>query len=181
MVIGISNEPMEVIENFIEDQGITFPVLHDVSGVYQQYNIPGGESPYPRDYVIDADGIFQLVRTEYEPGVIISVVEDLLDITTEIKETHPLVSTMRPVLISNYPNPFNPESNITLSLNDSYEVSVSVYDINGRHVDTLFAAGILQAGEHRFRWQPDNLPSGVYLLKVSAGKHLETRRILLSR
>lgn len=52
-MIGISNEPVSTITKFIEDQGITFPVLHDVAGIYSKYNIPGGQSPYPRDFIMD--------------------------------------------------------------------------------------------------------------------------------
>lgn len=179
-VVGISNEPLSVIEDFIEDQGITFPVLHDQASVYQHYNIPGSSSPYPRDFVLDAENTVRLAKTEYEPGVIISVVEDLLELTTEIREPNPLVSPERPVLIRSFPNPFNPANQLELTLRESNIVSVRVYDITGRLVDELVSGVTLRAGTHYLAWQPSNPSSGVYLIHVEAGQHSISKRVLLT-
>lgn len=52
--------------------------MHDADGTYFEYNIPGGVSPYPRDFIIDENGIVLLAKTEYESGVMINMLEDLL-------------------------------------------------------------------------------------------------------
>ncbi|MFQ6609000.1 MAG: peroxiredoxin family protein, partial [Fidelibacterota bacterium] len=38
-VLGISNQPISTIQQFIEDQGITFPVLQDINNTYTHYNL----------------------------------------------------------------------------------------------------------------------------------------------
>ena len=58
MVLGMSSESIDVIRQFVAEQGVTFPILHDKSGVVRAvYRLSGGLSPYPRDYIIDQDGI----------------------------------------------------------------------------------------------------------------------------
>jgi hypothetical protein len=78
IVLGISNQSIPEIQQFIEDQGITFPVLHDDANVYHDYNLPGGQSPYPRDFVVDQQGILQYASAEYDPGSMIMIIESLL-------------------------------------------------------------------------------------------------------
>ncbi len=78
MVLGISNQSIPDLQSFIQDQGITFPVLHDVSGVYGDYNLPGGQSPYPRDFIVDQQGTLQYANTEYDPGTMTMIIESLL-------------------------------------------------------------------------------------------------------
>jgi hypothetical protein len=78
IVLGISSERIADIQDFIEDQGITFPVLHDPIFLYYEYNLPGGQSPYPRDFVVDRDGIIQYANPEFDPGGMIQVIESLL-------------------------------------------------------------------------------------------------------
>tara|TARA_B100000315_G_C14595477_1_gene598847 strand:- start:14280 stop:15620 length:1341 start_codon:yes stop_codon:yes gene_type:complete len=88
MVLGISSHSINTLEDFIEDQGITFPVLHDNNGVYGQYNITGGQSPYPRDFIIDQSGIIQYADTEYDPGTMINVIESLFVNEIAIEANH---------------------------------------------------------------------------------------------
>jgi hypothetical protein len=73
-------------------------------------------------------------------------------------------------LVGNYPNPFNPGTTLFLSLEESEDVVVSVYDIIGRKINTLFS-GIIDAGNHEMGW--DGLdqngmqaPSGHYFVKM---------------
>jgi hypothetical protein len=66
-----------------------------------------------------------------------------------------------------YPNPFNPATTIQYSLPEVANIRIQVFDVMGRQVATLFD-GSQQAGQHRIQWQADSLPSGLYLLRISA-------------
>jgi len=68
---------------------------------------------------------------------------------------------------SAYPNPFNPAVNVTLAIPEIGNVQVVVFDILGRKVATLYS-GNLRPGYFRLSWQPQNLPSGMYFLKMDA-------------
>jgi hypothetical protein len=71
-------------------------------------------------------------------------------------------------LDQNYPNPFNPVSNIRFELPVDSRVTLSVYDILGRRVQTLVAGAVEEAGVHEVRFSGANLASGVYFYRISA-------------
>jgi hypothetical protein len=88
-------------------------------------------------------------------------------------------------LNQNFPNPFNPETVISFSLEKSGEVTLSVFDILGRTVKTL-QSGYLAAGQHEFRWNgaDDNgqtVSSGVYFYRLSSDQVSLTRKMVLMK
>lgn len=70
-------------------------------------------------------------------------------------------------LSSNYPNPFNPETQVAFELPSSSMVMVRVYDVTGRTVATL-VEGRRDAGNHEIRWNAVSQPSGVYYCRMTA-------------
>jgi flagellar hook assembly protein FlgD len=77
-----------------------------------------------------------------------------------------------------YPNPFNPTTNIKLSLAEQGMVSMKVFNITGQLVDVL-ADGYMDAGYHTFVWNGSNVPSGIYFVKVIAGSNVSTQKLML--
>lgn len=61
------------------NNGLTFPLLRDTQSVYNQYYIPGGQSPYPRDIIIDREGIIQYTNNEYDGATMLLIVQQLLE------------------------------------------------------------------------------------------------------
>jgi len=80
-------------------------------------------------------------------------------------------------LCSNYPNPFNPSTMIVFSVPRNARVSVRVYDIAGRAIETL-VEGDVPAGEHRLQWSAEGLASGVYLCRMETNGFSQTIRML---
>jgi hypothetical protein len=85
-------------------------------------------------------------------------------------------------LHGNYPNPFNPTTNIRFDLPQSADVRVEVYDILGRRVMALTQS--LQAGSNQtITLDAHNLSSGTYLYRVVAEMpgttRIETGKMLL--
>ncbi len=74
----------------------------------------------------------------------------------------------------NYPNPFNPSTQIYFSLPEAGEVTVDFFDLQGRKVDRQISRSF-EAGYHRITWAPQQLASGVYLYRVqsSSGTQIE--------
>ncbi|MBJ48660.1 MAG: hypothetical protein CMG59_05770, partial [Candidatus Marinimicrobia bacterium] len=81
-------------------------------------------------------------------------------------------------LSASYPNPFNPTTSMNLSLNESGYVSVNVYNVMGQIVSTL-VDGNMEAGYHTLTWNADNMPSGMYLVRVQSGSNIETQKLML--
>lgn len=96
----------------------------------------------------------------------------------EIPEVAPLPS--RFILAEPYPNPFNPTTTVTLSLPAPARASLVVYDLLGRAVILLYD-GWLSPGDHRFVVEASALPSGVYLVRCSSARFVDTKKLLLVR
>ncbi len=79
----------------------------------------------------------------------------------------------------NYPNPFNPSTSIDFSLPRATQVSLVVYNVLGAEVQTLIADRRMEAGIHTVDFQPNNLPSGVYLYKLLTSEFSQTRKMAL--
>ena len=100
--------------------------------------------------------------------------EDAMEVLQSLAETLPEVFA----LSSNYPNPFNPTTTLPFALPESSEVTIAVYDVTGRRV-ALLVSGLMAAGHHEVQWRADNLPSGMYLVRMQAGSFSEVRRMTL--
>ena len=89
-MVGISNtNNQNIISNFVEENGLTFPILFDsgssggVQGgdTYDLYYMPNDGSPYPRDFIIDQGGIIAYANNEIDTEWMLSVIYDLLNTT----------------------------------------------------------------------------------------------------
>lgn len=82
-------------------------------------------------------------------------------------------------LRDNYPNPFNPATEIDFELPEAAEVRLAVYDLAGREVAVL-TEGPLEAGAHRVAFEAGGLPSGTYMYRlVTPGGTLSRKMVLL--
>lgn len=79
-----------------------------------------------------------------------------------------------------YPNPFNPSLNISYSIPVRTHVRLEIYNVLGELVETLVNAEE-QAGTYRLSWDAGVRPSGLYLLRITAGGFIETRKLALIR
>lgn len=70
-------------------------------------------------------------------------------------------------LLSNYPNPFNSTTIIRYTLARPSQVTIDIYDILGRRVQTLLNQ-YLPAGDHQVPWHVNDLTSGIYLYRIVA-------------
>jgi hypothetical protein len=77
-----------------------------------------------------------------------------------------------------YPNPFNSTTTISFSLPSSSSSSLFVYDIAGREA-AVIGAGSYSAGIHRISWRADDLPAGVYLLRLESGAQSSMRKVVI--
>ena len=87
------------------------------------------------------------------------------------------------LLSQNYPNPFNPETKIDYSLPEQSDVKLLIYNLLGQEVFRFDIAG-QKAGEHQIVWNGKNsrgneLASGLYIYKFSAGDFVQTKKMLL--
>lgn len=84
------------------------------------------------------------------------------------------------VLEQNYPNPFNPFTSIEIELLEDSEIDVLIYNLEGREIIRLHS-GFLSKGIHKFSFDGTELPSGVYLYKVSTPTYSQIKKMVLSK
>ncbi|MDP2887132.1 MAG: T9SS type A sorting domain-containing protein [Ignavibacteria bacterium] len=103
-------------------------------------------------------------------------------------ESGPVTVPRLPLLSQNYPNPFNPSTAINYQLRapsgvegsaQSF-VTLKVFDLLGREVSVLVNE-MKEAGMHTVTWNAGEVPTGVYLYKLTAGDLVATRRMILLR
>lgn len=78
----------------------------------------------------------------------------------------------------NYPNPFNPTTIISYQLSVISPVTLKVYDVLGREVETLVNEKE-SAGIHSVNFNASSLPSGVYFYRLVAGNMTATKKMVL--
>jgi hypothetical protein len=83
-------------------------------------------------------------------------------------------------LFQNYPNPFNPSTSIKYSVPAQSKIKISLYDIIGNEVSTLFE-GVQESGVHDINLTADNLPSGVYFVSMTAENFSKAIKITLMK
>ena len=94
-----------------------------------------------------------------------------------------LAVSSAPQLLQNSPNPFNPSTTIKFYIPNASDVSIKIYDIMGREVTTLINQQAT-AGYHNVYWngknsRGENVASGVYLYRLTAGNFSETKKMNL--
>ena len=88
-------------------------------------------------------------------------------------------------LYDNYPNPFNPTTQIAVDLPEAAATEITVWNIMGQRVATLYS-GDLRAGHHTVNfngrdYNGKQLTSGMYLYRVAAGKYNATKKMTLMK
>jgi hypothetical protein len=82
-------------------------------------------------------------------------------------------------LSQNYPNPFNPTTEINYSVEKQSLVNLVVYDALGREVAVLIKNELKPTGSYNLTFNANNLPSGIYFYKLTAGDFTDVRKMTL--
>ncbi len=81
-------------------------------------------------------------------------------------------------LMQNFPNPFNPNTQIAFSLPAASDVTLTVFDALGRNVGTLVHS-TLAAGNHTVNFDASNMAAGIYFYQLKAGDFSAVRKMML--
>ncbi len=107
-----------------------------------------------------------------------TVWNDALPKTSVSIESNPGELPLEFSLEENYPNPFNPSTEIQFSVPQSTHVRLIVVDVSGRIVATLVDQQ-LGAGEYRQAWDATSSPSGIYLYRMETPEFSSTKKMIL--
>ena len=82
------------------------------------------------------------------------------------------------ILQNIYPNPFNPIATISFSISAYGLTSITVYNIQGRKIDTL-TNEFFHIGSYSILWNASNYSSGIYIIKMESGNFIKTQKVFL--
>ncbi len=94
---------------------------------------------------------------------------------TSVKEVAPIEFALR----QNYLNPFNPETSIKFSVEQTGRATLEIFNLLGQKVATLFD-DVVEAGYYQtVRFSGSNLASGMYLYRLQSGKKSDLKKFML--
>ncbi len=118
---------------------------------------PNGNTEFPQDILVDYIRVYQDLPVGLKPVA-------NPDTRFSLKQ--------------NYPNPFHPKTRISFSTAQPEHVSLDVFDVTGRLVQTL-VDGHHQPGKYLVEFNGTEFPSGLYTYRIIAGDLQETRQMML--
>ncbi|MEX0608979.1 MAG: T9SS type A sorting domain-containing protein [Balneolaceae bacterium] len=81
-------------------------------------------------------------------------------------------------LNQNYPNPFNPQTVIQFEVSEVSKISLKIFDLTGRLVESLINGKVHTPGTYSVNWRvKQELNSGVYFYQLSTGSHVSTKTL----
>jgi hypothetical protein len=128
---------------------------------------------------LDGDGIPDIVAPIYSNNTVL-ILRNTIPVSPNGMER---IQTEIPTVFSlaqNYPNPFNPTTVINYQLPENAHVTLRVFDVVGREVETLINEN-QSAGYKSVTFDATSLPSGTYLYRLEAGAFHDTKKLLLLR
>lgn len=130
-----------------------------------------GGSDGPTDMMFQDDGKLVVTGDDFQ-------LARYLVGSTETGVSDKPVPKRAPTLEGSFPNPFREQTTIRFMLPEPVRVRLAVYDVLGREVKVL-VDGPYAAGMHTVKFEADELPSGTYLCKLTAGALSHTRFLTL--
>ena len=69
-------------------------------------------------------------------------------------------------LFETYPNPFNPELNIDVAIEAPGNLNISIYNLTGQHIHTIYNDMAVTNKVYNFKWNASNVSSGIYIVQI---------------
>ncbi len=133
--------------------------------------------------VIKSYSVLNFETGKYEMRPLVSGQQEYSVIRLGEGDYEEVTPVQKIVLSKNYPNPFNPTTTILFSLPEEMKIDLSIYNIRGQKVRTLYK-GKAGSGQHTVIWNgKDNnekpVSSGIYFYKLETGGKGKVRKMLL--
>ncbi|MCD4683103.1 MAG: T9SS type A sorting domain-containing protein, partial [Bacteroidales bacterium] len=82
-----------------------------------------------------------------------------------------------PISMNIFPNPFSNQTTIEFTLPESELVTLSIFDITGKHLKTILSKK-LSKGNHQINWNAEELNEGIYFIRLETNKGIKTMKMI---
>ncbi|MCK4627109.1 MAG: T9SS type A sorting domain-containing protein [Phycisphaerae bacterium] len=132
--------------------------------------------------VYDRDTIPLTITGELYDGTLIEGTDCVVILGDSAPEAAPASALNDAAVLglANYPNPFNPATEISFTLPRAAEVRLEVFNVMGQKVTTLIDKQ-MNAGEHTCVWDGSDVASGVYFYRLETPDFVDTRKMVLMK
>lgn len=169
-LIGGQNEILFAIKSV--EQIIFYPnlsfLLSSSSPINQERRNP---------MVVNYGNTIMLMGGFDENKKVVSSVEILID-PNDVEEVVEIPTEFS--LSQNFPNPFNPTTNIKFGLPNEANVTLRIFNILGEEVATLVNK-VMPAGFHTVSFDASGLTSGLYIYRIEAGSFVQVKKMMLMK
>ncbi|HIB96728.1 MAG TPA: T9SS type A sorting domain-containing protein, partial [Candidatus Marinimicrobia bacterium] len=154
---------------------LTYPLLDDSGSnlffdfAWDGSSQAGNQYYIPMNIIIDHNMVVRYRAYGFNENGVKNEIEDLIGemksasiVGEETKHIQPSFITLH----SAYPNPFNPWTNISFTLTEATVTDIVIYNSLGKEVDKLAGRTLFDIGTHTIRWDAEDVPSGVYLIRL---------------
>jgi hypothetical protein len=105
---------------------------------------------------------------------------DFVNVSTSVRTMIDGAAPKTFALSQNYPNPFNPSTNFRFTVAKAQMVSMRIYDVLGREVETLVHEQ-MNPGTYTVQWNAMHVSSGVYFYRLQSGDFVQTMKLMLMK
>ena len=112
----------------------------------------------------------------------------IIDLASSSELSHSVLSAEDEIpyqftLHNNYPNPFNPETNIQFDIPQELPVKLAIYDLSGKEVNIL-VQDTFAPGKYKVMWNGKDqygqpVSAGMYICQIEAGNFRNTKKLIL--
>ncbi|MCA9733339.1 T9SS type A sorting domain-containing protein [candidate division KSB1 bacterium] len=152
--------------------------------LYQNWNGSAWENENRDTYIWSGDLLSEILTEVWLDNTWQNEERSLMNYAPTSVATNAKIPTQ--FAISNYPNPFNPETTISYSLPQNATITIDIIDMQGRRIRRLADTVEETAGTHAINWNGQNekgqsVASGIYFYRLTASNISKTGRCLLLR
>ncbi len=135
---------------------------------------------WSEELIVETSGALHLshdekILTIYTPGRIRVFTDEVTAVSDKSNHSSPPKNFL---LEQNYPNPFNPSTTISYSIPKKSFVSLEIFDVLGKGIQSLVHES-QEAGEYHIQFKGDHLSSGIYFYELYAGSFRDVKKLML--
>ena len=164
-----------------------FCLIDGVGGEHQHMNVivmPESFLQLSVSFIPTGSGTFEKTLTLNTDATTPTITINLSGIGEVVSNDDNVLQTIT-ALKGNFPNPFNPTTEIAYSLKETGKVKIEIYNLKGQLVKTLVNDTMPQ-GEHRITWngkdqRGNGVASGIYMYRMETPSYTKTKKMMLMK